>query len=86
MSNGETDRLAVLIDSDNAMAVVIDELLKEISKYGTPTVKRAYGDWTTTNLKSWKAVLHKHAIQPEQQFSYTSGKNSTDSALMDMQK
>jgi uncharacterized LabA/DUF88 family protein len=82
MSNGETDRLAVLIDADNAMASVIDELLKEISKYGTPTVKRAYGDWTTTSLKSWKAVLHKNAIQPEQQFSYTSGKNSTDSALI----
>jgi hypothetical protein len=69
MSNGGIDRFAVLIDADNAMAVVINELLKEISKYGTPTVKRAYGDWTTTNLKSWKAVLHKNAIQPEQQFS-----------------
>ena len=82
MNSDETDRLAVLIDADNAMASVISELLKEISKYGTPTVKRAYGDWTTTNLKSWKAVLHKNAIQPEQQFSYTSGKNSTDSALI----
>jgi hypothetical protein len=82
MSNGETDRLAILIDADNAMAGVIDELLKEISKYGTPTVKRAYGDWTTTNLKSWKAVLHKNAVQPEQQFSYTKGKNATDSALI----
>ncbi|EGJ50836.1 NYN domain-containing protein [Desulfocurvibacter africanus] len=76
------DRLAVLIDADNATASAIDGLLKEVSKYGTPTVKRAYGDWTTSQLKSWKDVLHKYAIQPEQQFSYTKGKNSTDSALI----
>lgn len=76
------NRLAVLIDADNAMASAIDGLLKEVSKYGTPTVKRAYGDWTTNQLKPWKDVLHKHAIQPEQQFSYTKGKNSTDSALI----
>ncbi|MCK5802940.1 MAG: NYN domain-containing protein [Lentisphaeria bacterium] len=76
------ERLAVLIDADNATAAVVDELLKEVAKYGTATVKRAYGDWTTTNLKSWKTVLHRHAIQPEQQFAYTRGKNATDSAMI----
>lgn len=76
------DKLAVLIDADNAQASLINELLAEVSRYGTATVKRAYGDWTTPNLKGWKDVLHIQAIQPIQQFSYTSGKNSTDSALI----
>ncbi len=75
-------RLAVLIDSDNTSASHAADLLEEIAKYGVPTVKRAYGDWTTQNLVRWKAELHKHAIQPVQQFAYTSGKNSTDSALI----
>lgn len=75
-------KLAVLIDADNAQASVSEELLAEISQHGTATVKRAYGDWTKTNLASWKDVLHVHAIQPIQQFSYTSGKNATDSALI----
>jgi uncharacterized LabA/DUF88 family protein len=75
-------RLAVLIDSDNATASLATELLEEIAKYGTPTVKRAYGDWTTQHLVKWKEELHRHAIQPVQQFAYTSGKNSTDSALI----
>jgi uncharacterized LabA/DUF88 family protein len=56
--------------------------LAEVSRYGTATIKRAYGDWTTTNLKGWKEVLHKMAIQPIQQFSYTTGKNSTDASLI----
>src|SRR5215510_9263537 len=77
-----TARLAVLIDADNARASSIKELLDEVARYGTATVKRAYGDWTTTNLKSWKAELHRHAIQPMQQFRYTDGKNATDSALI----
>lgn len=77
-----TDNLAVLIDADNAQASVISELLTEIAGYGTATVKRAYGDWTKPNLASWKSILHIHAIQPVQQFSYTSGKNATDSALI----
>lgn len=81
MTNG-TDNLAVLIDADNAQAPVIAELLGEVAQYGTATVKRAYGDWTTPQLAGWKAVLHVHAIQPVQQFSYTSGKNATDSALI----
>lgn len=84
MAAASNPRLAVLIDSDNAHAAipVIDELMAEVSRYGTATIRRAYGDWTTDNLKKWKAILHKQAIQPIQQFSYTSGKNSTDSALI----
>ncbi len=77
-----SDRLAVLIDADNAQASIAQDLLTEISRYGTASVKRAYGDWTTSNLKSWKEHLHKLAIQPIQQFSYTTGKNSTDSSLI----
>lgn len=73
-------RLAVLIDADNASAAVIKELLEEVAKYGVATVKRSYGDWTTQNLVGWKDHLHRHAIQPMQQFAYTKGKNSTDSA------
>lgn len=82
MTSPHNDKLAVLIDADNAQASIVGELLAEISRYGTATVKRAYGDWTTTNLKGWKEVLHKLAIQPMQQFSYTTGKNSTDSSLI----
>lgn len=76
------EKLAVLIDADNAQASVIHDLLAEVSRYGVVSVKRAYGDWTTSNLRSWKEVLHKLAIQPVQQFSYTMGKNSTDSSLI----
>ncbi len=82
MATQGNDKLAVLIDADNAQASVIQELLAEVSSYGTATIKRAYGDWTTQNLKGWKEVLHRMAIQPIQQFSYTSGKNSTDSSLI----
>jgi uncharacterized LabA/DUF88 family protein len=82
MSAQTTDRLAVLIDADNAQASVAQELLTEVSRYGTATVKRAYGDWTTPNLRNWKEHLHKLAIQPVQQFSYTSGKNATDASLI----
>ncbi|HNO88723.1 MAG TPA: NYN domain-containing protein [Rhodocyclaceae bacterium] len=76
------DKLAVLIDADNAQAACLPELLSEVARYGTATVKRAYGDWTTQNLKAWKETLHKHAVQPIQQFRYTQGKNATDSALI----
>ena len=82
MASPHGDKLAVLIDADNAQASIVGELLAEVSRYGTASVKRAYGDWTTTNLKGWKDVLHKMAIQPMQQFSYTTGKNSTDSSLI----
>lgn len=82
MAIGETHRLAVLIDADNASSTVVKELLEEIAKFGTATIKRAYGDWTTTSLSGWKDHLHRHAIQPVQQFAYTKGKNSTDSAFI----
>lgn len=82
MAANNSDRLAVLIDADNAQASVLTELLAEVSKYGSASVKRAYGDWTTPNLKGWKAHLQKHAIQPIQQFSFATGKNATDSALI----
>ena len=82
VTTADVARLAVLIDSDNASASVTAELLEEIAKYGTPTVKRAYGDWTTQQLVGWKDELLRHAIQPVQQFAYTRGKNSTDSALI----
>ena len=76
-------RLAVLIDADNTSASSYAvALLEEIAKYGTPTVKRAYGDWTTSNLKAWKDVLPRLAIQPMQQFANTAGKNATDSAMI----
>src|ERR1043165_145780 len=78
----DTARLAVLIDSDNTTANLTTELLEEIAKFGTPTVKRAYGDWTTTQRSGGKKELLSHAIQPMQQFANTSGKNATDSALI----
>lgn len=75
-------RLAVLIDADNAQAKHLERLLVEIAKYGTATVRRAYGDWTTPHLDKWKDELLAHSVQPMQQFAYTRGKNSTDSALI----
>ena len=82
VSDADAKRLAVLIDSDNTTARLTTQLLEEIAKHGTPTIKRAYGDWTTPDLGNWKDELLRHAIQPVQQFSYTRGKNSTDSALI----
>ncbi|MBE9010491.1 NYN domain-containing protein [Pseudanabaenaceae cyanobacterium LEGE 13415] len=76
------DRLAVLIDADNASASLIEPLLEEVAKYGTANVKRIYGDWTQSQLKGWKEKLHIYAIQPIQQYSHTSGKNATGSALI----
>jgi uncharacterized LabA/DUF88 family protein len=75
-------RLAVLIDADNTQAALIEGLLAEVAKYGVASVKRIYGDWTNTNLRSWKDKLLEYAIQPIQQFAYTSGKNATDSAMI----
>lgn len=77
-----THKLAVLIDADNAQAAIIEGLLAEIAKYGTANVKRIYGDWTQPQLNRWKEILLQHSIQPIQQFGYTRGKNSTDSALI----
>jgi Fe-S-cluster formation regulator IscX/YfhJ len=75
-------RLAVLIDADNVPAFSIKEMLEEISKNGTPTIKRIYADWTKPTVNAWKNVLLEHAITPIQQYSYTTGKNSSDSALI----
>lgn len=75
-------RIAVLIDADNTSAKYAEGLLEELAAYGTPTVKRAYGDFSSPRLAGWKKVLHVRAIQPMQQFAYTTGKNSTDSALI----
>lgn len=75
-------RLAVLIDADNAQASVVEGLLAETAKYGVASVRRIYGDFTSPNLRPWKALLLKHSIQPVQQFAYTSGKNATDSSLI----
>jgi uncharacterized LabA/DUF88 family protein len=82
MVGENTDRLAVLIDADNAPPAIIEGLLAEVAKYGTAHVKRAYGDWTGTSLKGWKAQLLDQSIQPVQQFAYTSGKNATDAAMV----
>jgi uncharacterized LabA/DUF88 family protein len=75
-------RLAVLIDADNAQPGITEGLLAEVAKYGTAHVKRAYGDWTGTNLRGWKDHLLAQSIQPVQQFAYTTGKNATDSAMV----
>ncbi|MBL0128016.1 MAG: NYN domain-containing protein [Flavobacteriales bacterium] len=74
--------LAVLIDADNASPKPIKQVMEEISNYGIPIYKRIYGDWSSPHLKGWKDVLNEHAIIPVQQFAYTTGKNSTDSALI----
>jgi hypothetical protein len=75
-------RLAVLIDADNIPYSNVKGMLEEIAKYGTPTFKRIYGDWTKPTIAGWKSVLLENAITPVQQYSYTRGKNSTDSALI----
>ena len=75
-------RLAVLIDADNASAAIIGDILSEVATFGTATIKRIYGDFTTSNLNSWRAMLAEHAIQPIQQFRNTVGKNASDSALI----
>lgn len=75
-------RLAVLIDADNVPRNSMKSIMEEIAVYGTPTIKRIYGDWTTPNLASWKPILLENAITPIQQYAYTTGKNSTDSAMI----
>lgn len=74
--------LAILIDADNAQPKIIEGLLGEIASIGIASVKRIYGDWTTNQLLGWKSVLLEYGIQPIQQFAYTQGKNSTDSAMI----
>lgn len=75
-------RLCVLIDADNAPRTAMKDVMAEIAVYGSPTIKRIYGDWTTPQLASWKSILLENAITPIQQYSYTTGKNSTDSAMI----
>jgi uncharacterized LabA/DUF88 family protein len=75
-------RIAMLIDGDNAQHRLIEQMIEEASRYGTITIRRAYGDWTQPNLANWRPVMLAHAIQPIQQWSYTTGKNATDSALI----
>jgi uncharacterized LabA/DUF88 family protein len=75
-------RIAVLIDADNVPSTNVKAMLEEIAKYGTPTYKRIYGDWTKPNVTGWKSVLLENAITPIQQYGYTTGKNSTDSAMI----
>jgi|TARA_R110002153_G_scaffold6210_16_gene28650 uncharacterized LabA/DUF88 family protein len=74
--------LAVLIDGDNITSSYVTEMMGEIAKYGNPTIKRIYGDWTSPHLSKWKNLLLENAITPIQQYAYTSGKNATDSAMI----
>jgi len=74
--------LAVLIDADNIPSAYIKEMMEEIAKYGNPTVKRIYGDWTKPQVTKWKNILLENALNPIQQYAYTKGKNATDSAMI----
>lgn len=82
MDSSKDLKLAVLIDADNVPYANIKGMLEEIAKYGTPTFKRIYGDWTRPALSGWKSVLLEHAVTPIQQYAYTTGKNATDAALI----
>ncbi|MGV6861096.1 MAG: NYN domain-containing protein [Putridiphycobacter sp.] len=75
-------KLAVLIDGDNIPSAHVTEMMEEIAKYGNPTIKRIYGDWTNPHLSKWKNLLLQNAITPIQQYAYTQGKNATDSAMI----
>lgn len=75
-------KLAVLIDGDNIPSVYVKEMMEEIAKYGNPTIKRIYGDWTRPTLSKWKKILLENALTPIQQYGYTKGKNATDSAMI----
>lgn len=78
----KTNKIALLVDGDNAQSKMLDVILEEASKYGKVTVRRVYGDWTTQHMNHWKSQLNEMAFNPIQKFSYTTGKNSTDSALI----
>jgi hypothetical protein len=78
----QTSNLAVLIDGDNIPSAQVKEMMEEIAKYGNPTIKRIYGDWTRPGLTKWKNLLLENAITPVQQYGYTTGKNATDSAMI----
>ncbi|HJQ93900.1 MAG TPA: NYN domain-containing protein, partial [Candidatus Thermoplasmatota archaeon] len=74
--------VAVLIDADNVAADMLETVLAEAARFGRPTIRRVYGNWTGTELQGWKKLLHDHALQPVQQFAYVPGKNATDTALI----
>lgn len=76
------NKIALLVDGDNAQPALLEKILAETGKYGTITIRRIYGDWTTSNMNGWKETLNNYAIQPIQQFRYTIGKNATDSAMI----
>lgn len=76
------ERMAILVDGDNAQAKLLKDVLEEVAKYGKVTIRRIYGDWTQSGMNSWKATLNDLSFTPMQKFSYTSGKNSTDGALI----
>ncbi|CAN5421165.1 NYN domain-containing protein [soil metagenome] len=78
----KTQRIALLVDGDNAQSRILELILEEASKYGKVTIRRVYGDWTTQHMNHWKSQLNEMAFNPIQKFSYTTGKNSTDSALI----
>src|SRR5512147_1249066 len=78
----DRQKIAVLIDGDNAQSSLLPQMLVEAGRHGQVTVRRIYGDWTTNNMNSWKETLNYHAFQPIQQFRYTVGKNATDSAMI----
>ncbi|MDR3680788.1 MAG: NYN domain-containing protein [Flavipsychrobacter sp.] len=82
MQSNKEVRFAVLIDADNVPYANVKSMMEEIAKYGTPTFKRIYGDWTKPTVSGWKSVLLQNAITPIQQYSYTTGKNATDSAMI----
>ena len=78
----KTQKIALLVDGDNAQSKIMELILEEASKYGKVTIRRVYGDWTTQHMNHWKSLLNEMAFNPIQKFSYTTGKNSTDSALI----
>ncbi len=78
----DTINMAVLIDADNIPSANVKEMMEEITKYGNPTIKRIYGDWTAPRVQKWKSLLLENAITPVQQYAYTVGKNATDSAMI----
>lgn len=78
----QSTNIAVLIDADNIPSANIKEMMEEVAKYGNPTIKRIYGDWTRPGLAKWKKLLLENAITPIQQYGYTTGKNATDSAMI----
>src|SRR5512145_1983956 len=80
--NSLRNKVAILIDGDNAQSSLLSQMIVEAGRHGQVTVRRIYGDWTTSSMNSWKETLNFHAFQPIQQFRYTIGKNATDSAMI----